>query len=134
MPDRRARRRFTVRQWGKFNVDRQMYLTKIFHVILTDHKTKGERFRGIAKAILRPTPEQRIRQRKKLNDSIDKIHKGIDAFDKGVEEFSKGLNQSVSKGTRDDPVELVFGKRTTKKGKGTDPVELIMGKKRPFIW
>lgn len=139
MPDRRERIRFTVRQWSKFNVDKQMYLTKIFHVILTDHRTRNEKLAGIVKAILRPTPTQRIHQKKKLDNAINKIHRGIDAFDKGMDEFSKGLNQSVSKGTRDDPVKLIMGdrnhtKKHTKKSKGADPVDMIMGKKRPNIW
>jgi hypothetical protein len=111
MPDMKLRRRFTVRQWQKFDTDKQMYLTKIFHVILTDHRTRKEKVTGLLKAVLRPTPAQKKSQKSAINKSIKKVTKGIDQFDKAMDDFSRGLNGAAGKGHRDDPVRLVFGDR-----------------------
>lgn len=135
-PTKLPQKRYTVREWKRFKSPVQEMLLRRFDVILTDHKTRRERLRGFARAMFRPTIQQRQSQRKSLDTGIKKVKGAIDNFDRSMDSLSKGLNGAVSKGHREDPVELVFGKRGTARKAGRakrrepDNVERIMGKRR----
>lgn len=76
---------------------------------------QSSRLRGILKAILRPTPAQRIRQKQQLENGIKKMHRGIDTFDKMMDDLSESLRKQTGRGHDDDPVDLIMGKRNRAK-------------------
>ena len=102
---------FTVKNWKKFSIESQELLLKKYDVILTDHMTRKERYRKILKAILRPTPKQKIRQKQKLNHAIEKVQDSIDKFDQAIDYLSTSLRKQSGSGHDDDPVELIMGKK-----------------------
>lgn len=83
-PDRRLKVKYKVKEWKKFGINEQMYLTKIYHVILTDHMTRKERLQRIAKGF---TPEN-IRKYSNL------VSKNIDEFSKAMDQLSFGGSKS----------------------------------------
>ena len=62
---------FTVKEWNRFDWDKQQVLTKKYIVILTDYQTKKE---------------QIIQVLKKVN--FKNINKGIDVFNKTIQHRS----------------------------------------------
>ncbi len=61
---------FTVKEWNRFDWDKQQVLTKKYIVILTDYHTKKE---------------QIIQVLNKVN--FKNINKGIDVFNKTIQKF-----------------------------------------------
>lgn len=73
-----------------------------------------QKIRAALKALLRPTPQQRIRQKQQLENGIKKVQNSIDKFDNAMDDLSESLRKQSGRGFADDPVELVFGKRKGK--------------------
>lgn len=109
-PPKKTKLYYSMKTWKKFDVEKQEALTQRYHVILTDHKTWNERIHGIVRSVLRPTPEQRKAQKKKLDRGISKVTNGIGQFDSMMDEFSDGLRKATG-GIGADPVEGIMGKR-----------------------
>ena len=105
---------FTTKAWNKFDPRLQEKLLQQYDIILTDYKTPKESARKILKALLRPTPVQRIQQKQKLNNAIEKVQIGIDKFDQAMDDLSESLRKQTSHGFSDDPVEKIMGKRNHK--------------------
>lgn len=68
------KKRYTVKQWNRFNINMQQKLTNTYDVILTDHKTRSEKIKGIFTI-------------KNLNKSIDAVSNGTEKFSKALEKF-----------------------------------------------
>lgn len=100
----------TVKMWNRYDDEDQEKILRKYDVILTDHKTAGEKLSGLLKSLLRPTVQQRAQQRKKLNRSIGSVTKGIDQFDKMMDDLSDGLRKSVGS-PKADVHSVIFGGR-----------------------
>lgn len=66
---------FTVKQWGKFDLNKQQILTRKYQVILTNYKTKKEKIIQILNTI-----------------NFKNFNKGIDVFNKSVQRFGDSMN------------------------------------------
>ncbi len=75
-PNKRKVLRFTVKQWAKFDEDKQTWLCKIYHVKLTDHKTTNEKLTNFVK---------------KFN--LKNFQKGTKAVSSGIDDFSKAMKE-----------------------------------------
>lgn len=85
-PDKKLKRKYTVKQWKKFDIDKQMYITKLYHVILTNHMTKDEKIKSFLN---------------KFN--LENTKKGIDTVQKNIDTFSKTMNEfSIAMGKDKD--------------------------------
>ena len=87
---------FTVKQWKRFDEEKQEHMTTNYEVILTDFKTRNERIIAALRKF----------NTTNLDSSIAKFNKGVDEFSKSVESFHKEMNW----GTRQDPAKLIWGK------------------------
>lgn len=75
IPNRQKRLRITVKAWAKFDIEKQIWLCKIYHVILTDYRTKREKLKYV------------------LDEYPKKIDKGLKIFDKYMKKFDEGMKQ-----------------------------------------
>lgn len=105
------KKHLTTKAWNKFEPKIQEKLLQQYDIILTDHHTKKELGVKILKALLRPTPSQRIQQKQKLDHAIEKVQSGIDTFDGMMDDLSESLRKQTGRGHDDDPVDLIMGKR-----------------------
>ncbi len=105
---------FTVKQWKIIEVEKQMFILKIYEVILTDWKSKREKL----KYFLDTYPQY-------LDKGFKKMDKGFKMFDTMMAEFDKGLKGSmgsskidtsfiVGKAKKTDYSSLVFGSKNKK--------------------
>lgn len=74
-PTKQKTRKFTVKEWKKFNLQEQEWLTKLYQVILTDHLTRKEKIMRIVNGF---TPEN--------------VHKYSNMVSKNIAEFSKAMD------------------------------------------
>ena len=82
---RRKKLKFTVRQWKKFDIEKQMWLTKIYEVILTNHMTRKERTIHILKKF----------NKKNFDSGIAELQKNINDFSKGFESIGMGSEKNM---------------------------------------
>jgi len=80
-------KKYTVKEWGKFDTFKQEILCKKYQVILTDHKTKREKLAGVLSHI----------NAKNVNKSIDKFQDITNKMDKGFKEWDKQKQKIGSK-------------------------------------
>lgn len=99
--------RFTQKQWNRFDLIAQQILIRKYEVIITDHKTMNEKVVSFLTKIDISSPQGK----KNLDSGIMKIHKYLDSFDDAMDSLSDGFRKSVASGSKDDPVEIIFGKR-----------------------
>jgi len=98
--DRKLRKKFTVKQWKKFlkkeeeKFDTQMYLLRIYHIILTDYKVK-RKWR-----VMCPTPLNEKLKMSLINLPSQitpaNLDKALKAFDKGVTDFTSSMDAMTS--------------------------------------
>ena len=93
MENRQKKLRITVKKWKKFDLDKQAYLCKIYHVILTDYKIKW-RNRKLRKHSSTPFKEKMKMEIKSLPEKMtqENLQKGINMVHNGIEQFSKAAN------------------------------------------
>ena len=65
---------YTMKEWNRFTINWQQRLTNKYDVILTDHKTRSEKLRGIFNGT-------------NLNKNLDRVQGGIESFSKALEKF-----------------------------------------------
>ena len=136
-PDKKHKKKYTVKQWKKFEkkgaekYDQQMYLLKLYNVILTDYRVK-RKYR-----VMCPTPlKEKIKVGLKNLPSkltAGNLDKGLKTFDKGMKEFDKQMasfSKEMGSATND------LNKVSKRKNNGTRNVEILMGKKKNHtpIW
>ncbi len=78
---------FTVKAWKKIDIEKQMYLLRIYDVVLTDHKTRREKVIHILKKI----------NKKNMNTGIDKFNRGVNTASKELNKMHFGDNKDLSK-------------------------------------
>ena len=81
---------FTVKEWNRFDWDKQQVLTKKYIVILLDYKTRKEKILQVLDKI----------NFKNLNKGIAVFNKGMDGFNKSVQQFGDSMgkmNDELSK-------------------------------------
>ena len=86
--EKRETKRFTQEEWNRFGISQQEILANRYHVILTDHETRNEKWK---------------RRAKKVN--LKNFDKGMKTFDNAQNtfwrDFSAGMNQAgMSNGSR----------------------------------
>ena len=86
--EKRETKRFTQEEWNRFGISQQEILANRYHIILTDHETKNEKWK---------------RRAKKVN--LKNFDKGMKTFDNAQNtfwrDFSAGMNQAgMSNGSR----------------------------------
>ncbi len=94
--------RLTQKQWNRFDLEKQEVLTKRYHVIISDYKTKRQRIM----AILDKVDITRPQGKRNLERGIKKFNDSVDAFDGVMDDLSKSLNTAAGK--RDVPVHEQF--------------------------
>lgn len=67
---------FTVKEWNRFNWDKQQVLTKKYNVILTDYKTKKERALNLLDKI-----------------NFKNFNKGISIFNNAIQQFGNSMDK-----------------------------------------
>ena len=67
---------FTVKEWNRFDWNKQQVLTKKYTVILTDYKTRKEKILQVLNQI-----------------NFKNFHKGIDIFNKMVQDFGNSMDK-----------------------------------------
>lgn len=82
-PTQKFVKKFTTKEFKKFSPDAQQILTNRYSVIITDHKTKGEKLKKFGKNVKGIT----------LTSSLDKIDRGAKKFDRGMKSFDMGLRE-----------------------------------------
>lgn len=99
-PKKKIVKKYTQKEWNRFTTSKQQLLSNRYHVILTDHQTKGEKWKKRAKKI-----------------NLKNFDKGMQVFKEKQDEFwrewDKGFDNagfSKSKGSKSD---RIFG--TSKK-------------------
>jgi len=70
--------KMTVKQWKRWDDEQQEQILKKYDIILTNHKTRRERFIGIMENI----DITSRKGRKNLNRALDKMDRGFETFDK----------------------------------------------------
>jgi hypothetical protein len=81
---------FTVKEWNRFDWNKQQVLTKKYIVILLDYKTRKEKILQVLDKI----------NFKNLNKGIAVFNKGMDGFNKSVQQFGDSMgkmNDELSK-------------------------------------
>ena len=102
---------FTVKQWKKFDLEKQEFLTFMYEVILTDWKSRREKL----KYFLDTYPQY-------LDKGLKKMDKGFKMFDTVMAEFDKGMKSSMGS----DKIDSAF---IVGKAKKTDYSSLLFGSK-----
>lgn len=67
---------FTVKEWNRFDWNKQQVLTKKYAIILTDYKTRKENVLQVLNQI-----------------NFKNFHKGIDIFNKMVQDFGNSMDK-----------------------------------------
>lgn len=100
-------KRYTVKEWKKFDYPHQSVLLRKFDIILTDHKTRGEKLAAIYDKI----------KHGDIGPTLNKITKGIDDFSrvmnktKGMAGKPKDLSGLINSKSKKDYSFLTGGKR-----------------------
>ena len=121
---------FTIKQWNKFNIDKQEILTKQFEVILTNYKIRKEKIVDIVERIDITRP----RGKKNFDKIITKVQSGIAKFAKVVENFNgKNLFPSqaeydslIGPDSKKDVKKIIWGDKKTLIGLGVCLVLLLI--------
>ena len=87
----RYKKKFTVKEWGRFPLFKQEILCKKYHVVLTDHMTRTQKINRILG----------IFNKRNLDRSIDTFQKAANAMDKGFKEWDKMKGKSLVGGQKD---------------------------------
>jgi len=114
---------FTVRQWKKFDLQKQEILTKRYEILLTRYKTLEQRIIDFVN----------LEWLKKKNDKksdvdwVKKFHNGLDTFSKDMNDFEvtpnvfpedgrkendKRIRQSLGLGEQKDHSEMIWERKT----------------------
>ena len=120
--------RFTVKQWKKFDIEKQEILTARYSVILSDYTTKRERTKAILKKF----------SKKNLDSALDSFNSGVDSFSRSMDSLSRELNgmapkQDVRRAVWGSPEKATgpYRKRRAKTA-GPDVREQFWGKGKTF--
>lgn len=79
-------KKYTMKEWNRFDIDMQEKLCERYNVFLTDHKTKKEKLFAVMDKF----------NAKNLNAGITKFNKGVDSFNKSIASTSKGKGPDLS--------------------------------------
>ncbi len=106
---------FTVKQWNRFDWDKQQILTLKYAVILTDYQTKKQKISHLMK---------------KFN--FKNFNKGMDVFAKSMDKFGDSMG-SMTRELSNDMHEFNAQAKITEE-KNKENIQKIWGNKPTFLW
>ena len=109
---------FTVKEWNRFDWDKQQVLTKKYIVILLDYKTRKEKIFQVLDKI----------NFKNLNKGIAVFNKGMAGFNKSVQQFGDSMGKMNDELSKD--VKRSNESARISEDKDKQNLEKIWGKKK----
>jgi len=112
---------FTWKAFKKFTWVKQQLLCERYNIILTGHKTKGEKYRELSKGIIGGMTL------KNLNKGINKFNHGMDQFNKMIE--PTGKNKELKLANYKEMNDLLgSGKKQSFKLHNADKLKKLIGR------
>ncbi len=101
---------FTIKEWNRFDWNKQQVLTKKYIVILTDYKTRKEKILQFLKQV-----------------NFKNFNKGIDGFNKAVHDFGNSMGSLTKEMSKD--IEKSNKESESRERKNKENLDKIWGKR-----